>query len=355
LSAKRIKQVQVIAPSLGRRFSGINASMLAVLPQQTQRIDIAAMGFHIDGKDVPKIHFRDFFRHGRSGSWRIWHARRNIDMLAGLILKFIFRFKLLLVFTSAAQRKHSAITHFYCRHMEKIITPTSAAATYLKQPAHVVPHGVDTARFFPPKNRDAEWMKRSLPGTFGIGILGRIRPDKGTLEFVEAAIAALQSRPDWTAVIIGLTTPEHLPFEQKLRSLVKEDGLERRIIFIGFEKDTRAIPAWLRALSITVCASHTEGFGLPCLEAMACACPVVATQTGAWPEIIEPGENGLLIPTKDTHALTQTLEMLMDSPKTRQSMGRKARTTILNNYQIANEADGIQAVYEQLLNQYQAI
>ncbi|MBI9020055.1 MAG: glycosyltransferase family 4 protein [Verrucomicrobia bacterium] len=329
--------------------------MLAVIPEQTRLVNIAAMGFYIDGKDVPKIRFDQFFKHCRNDRRRIWHARRNIDMLAGLILKFVFRFKLILIFTSAAQRHHTGITRFYCRHMEEIISPTSAAAAYLTRQACVVPHGVDPARFFPPENRALEWAERTLSGKHGIGIFGRIRPNKGTREFVEAAIQTLKSRPEWTAVIIGETTPEHIPFERELRSLIKKAHLEDRILFMGFQKNPDAIPHWLRALSIVACASHKEGFGLPCLEAMASGCAVIATHTGAWPEIIQDDKNGLLIPIKNSGALAEAFAMLMDNPEQRESMGLEARRAILNNYRIKNEAEGIQAVYEKIFNRYRVI
>lgn len=61
METKNIKDVDVIALSLGRRFSGINASMLAVIPEQNKLVDIVAMGFNIDSKEIRKIRFRDFF------------------------------------------------------------------------------------------------------------------------------------------------------------------------------------------------------------------------------------------------------------------------------------------------------
>lgn len=273
-------------------------------------------------------------------------------MLAGLILKFIFRFKLILIFTSAAQRHHTRLTRFYFQYMEEIITPTSAAASYLTRPTIVVPHGVNTDYFFPPENRDLEWSKRNLPGIYGLGLFGRIRPNKGTREFVEAAIKTLTTHTNWTAVIFGETTPEHIPFEKELRSLVKEAGLEDRILFMGFLKDSEEIPRWLKALSIVACASHNEGFGLSCLEAMASGCSVVATNTGAWPEIIQNNQNGLLVPVKNSNAFAAAFTQLMDDPKKRESMQIKAKNTVFDHYQIKNEAEGIQEVYEKILSTY---
>lgn len=97
METKNIKDVDVIALSLGRRFSGINASMLAVIPEQNKLVDIVAMGFNIDSKEIRKIRFRDFLFGCWRDKWRIWHARRNIDMLIGIILKYLFRYKIILV------------------------------------------------------------------------------------------------------------------------------------------------------------------------------------------------------------------------------------------------------------------
>ena len=134
-------ELQVIAPCLGKRFSGINASMIAVMPELATHVRIAAMGLHIP-EGTPRIRFRQFWWHCRRGPWRIWHARRNIDMLAGLVLRHLLRFKLILVFTSAAQRHHSWITRFYYRRMDGVIATTAKAASYLTREAVVVRHGV---------------------------------------------------------------------------------------------------------------------------------------------------------------------------------------------------------------------
>jgi len=342
------RELRVIAPSLGKRFSGINASMVAVLPEQAKRIPIAAMGFHIP-EGIPQISFRQFGRHCWRGPWRIWHARRNIDMLTGLIFRYVFGFKLILLLTSAAQRRHSWLTRFYYHHMDGLIATTAAAASFLDREAVVVPHGVNTEKFSPPEDRAAAWAKRKLPGSYGIGVLGRVRPQKGTEEFVDAMIRVLPKRPEWTAVIIGQTTKEFWPFEQRLRIRIRDAGLEARVHFTGFLKSPEDIPDWYRSLSVVVCPSRVEGFGLTCIEAMASRCPVVATRTGAWPEVISEGEDGYLVPCQDTDALTEAVMKITEDPQRVRQMGQRALEKITSQYQIQNEAESIQTVYEQQL------
>lgn len=343
-------ELRVIAPSLGKRFSGINASMLAVLPEQAKLIPIAATGFHVRGR-IPRISFRQFLRHCWRDQWRIWHARRNIDMLVGLILRHVFRFKLILLFTSAAQRRHSWITRFYYHHTDGLIATSSAAASFLDRPAVVVCHGVDTEQFCPPKDRSTAWAERKLAGRFGIGVFGRVRPRKGTEEFVDAMIRVLPKRPDWTAVIIGQTTKEFLPFKRRLSSKIDAAGLGSRVHFTGFLKDPNEIPRWYRALSVVVCPSRVEGFGLPCLEAMASGCTVVATRTGAWPEVISEGRDGYLVPCQDMDALADAIAKVTEDQRRVHEMGKLAREKITSQYRIQDEAEGIQAVYKRLFSE----
>ena len=340
-------ELQVIAPCLGKRYSGINAATIAVMPELVKHVRIAAMGFHIPS-GVPRISFGQFVRHCRRGPWRIWHARRNIDMLVGLLLRYVLHFKLLLVFTSAAQRSHSWTTRFYYHHMDGLIATTAAAASFLDRDAVVVRHGVNTQWFSPPKDRAAEWTKRGLPGRYGIGIFGRIRPRKGTEEFVEAMIHVLPERPDWTAVIVGQTTDEFRLFKQRLLSRLRETGLVDRVHFTGFLKNSKDIPKWYRSLSVVVCPSRIEGFGLPCLEAMASGCPVVATRTGAWPEVITEGKDGYLVPCRDVDALSKWILEITEDPQKIAEMGQQAREKIANNYRIESEAGGILTVYRQI-------
>ena len=344
--------LQVIAACLGRRFSGINASMIAVFPELSRHIRIAALGFHIP-EGIPRIRFRPFVRHCRRGPRRIWHARRNVDMLAGLILRHLLRFPLILLFTSAAQRHHSWITRVYYRRMDGVIATTAKAASYLTREAVVVRHGVDTAAFSPPEDRAQAWAGRGLPGRYGIGVFGRIRPRKGTEEFIRAMIRVLPERPEWTAVVVGQTTEEFRPFEKRLRGMLQEAGLSHRVHFTGFLKDSSEIPHWYRSLSVVVCPSRVEGFGLTCLEAMASGCPVVATRTGAWPEVITEGRDGDLVPCRDADSLADAILRITEDPQKIREMEQRAREKIASRYRIEDEARGILEVYRRFLDAYE--
>ncbi|MDH7599801.1 MAG: glycosyltransferase family 4 protein [Sedimentisphaerales bacterium] len=337
----------VINPCLGRRYSGINASLIAVFPHLDKLLPMAVMGLHVPGH-IRRIKWVDLLQQDNS-RWRIWHARRNMDMVVGLLLRRGLGLRLLMVFTSAAQRSHTWTTRCYVKKMDAIIAPTRAAASFLSRPAVIVPHGVDTNLFFPPADRAVEWARTGLPGRYGIGVFGRVRPQKGTGDFVDAIMKVLPERPDWTAVIIGQTTAEYAAFQRTLVQRLVNAGLEKRVRFVGFLPNPSQIPGWYRALSVVVCPSRVEGFGLPCLEAMASGCPVVATRTGAWPEIVEDGLDGYLVPCGDVEAMADAIRRITADPSRLAVMGRHARQKIEDRYQITNEAAGIFGVYRQLL------
>ena len=97
-----------------------------------------------------------------------------------------------------------------------------------------------------------------------------------------------------------------------------------------------------------VCPSREEGFGLPCLEAMASGCPVVATRTGAWPEVITEGRDGHLVPCRDVNALSEAILKITENPQSVAEMGRLAREKVASTYRIESEAGGIMTVYRQI-------
>ena len=79
----------------------------------------------------------------------IWHARRNNEMIVGVLLRSL-GWPLKLVFTSAAQRHHSWITRWLIRRMDAIIATSEISKSFLKREATVVMHGVDTDTYAPP-------------------------------------------------------------------------------------------------------------------------------------------------------------------------------------------------------------
>ncbi|MGR9171540.1 glycosyltransferase family 4 protein [Rhizobium sp. KDH_Rht_773_N] len=344
-----ISDVEIIAPNLKRRLSGVTSTIVQLIPCQIRLgIRIAALGPGLP-PDLPRLKWPQL-----AGLWRppagrrhrVWHARRNNEMAAGILLRHVLRMPLKLVFTSAAQRRHTSYTRWLIRRMDAVIATSSRSGSFLKVPHTVIQHGVDLALFHPPEGPDDTIMATGLPGRHLVGCFGRVRHQKGTDLFVQAMIALLPQYPDWTAVISGRVTPEHTAFADRLKADIAAAGLADRIVFIGEVPD---IKVWYRRLTLYVAPSRNEGFGLTPLEAMASKTAVVASDAGAYAEMIVSGENGVIVPPGDGKALTAAIATYLADPALAAAQGETALRHVRENFALEKEATAIARIYQELL------
>ena len=346
------KTLDVIAPNLKRRYSGVSSTVFRLVPLLAQKISIATTG-PVLPKDIPQFPLSELLFLSRSGpsGYRVWHARRNIEMLAGLILKFILRKRLKLVFTSAAQRRRGKYSRWLIRQMDAVIAASGKAKSYLGVPATIVLHGIDADVFAPPTDRAALRTRLGLdPDALIVGCFGRIREQKGTDLFVDAMIELLPRHPTAQGIIMGGVTREQQGFVDELKAKIEAAGLSDRLRILPEDKGFTIAP-WFQASDIYVAPQRWEGFGLTPLEAMSCGVAVVATRVGAFEDLVVPGETGFLVPPEDIAELTAASDKLMSDAVLRQSMAQAARQKVLDQHQIAHEADAILAVYQRLLSE----
>ena len=165
--------LQLIVPNLHRRYSGVTATNRMVAPKLARLFPAAWFGRDAP-ESIARIGIPDLLRLRGQRSPVIWHARRNNEMIVGVLLASL-GWPLKLVFTSAAQRHHSWITRWLIRRMDAIIATSEISASFLKRKATVIPHGVDTERYSPPVDRAAAFAQAGLPGRYAIGCFGRRR------------------------------------------------------------------------------------------------------------------------------------------------------------------------------------
>ncbi len=109
-----------------------------------------------------------------------------------------------------------------------------------------------------------------------------------------------------------------------------------------------ALPPLLRALSAVVQLPRYEGYGMAPLEGMASGVPFVATDQGYYRSFSDQGTAGVLVPDDDPQATADTLATLLSDHRRHARMSRSARTAAETRFSIRSEADGIEAVYQQL-------
>ena len=346
------KKIQIIVGNSNSKFSGVTSTMLQTIPYINDNIKLAVLGKSFVPKKFKVINFYDFLKLTlKTDTPVLFHARRNSEMLLALISKWLGG-NIKIVFTSTAQRYHTKFTKFLINQMDGIIATSDRAARFIHKKADaIIPHGVDLDRYHPAQDKHDAWINLGFPGRFGIGIFGRVRPQKGIHLLVETVIPLLKKHTDACVIIVGKTTARYMPYRDKLKLLVSKAGLSDRILFLG-EKDFGELPEYFRATSIITALSENEGFGLTVLEAMASGTAVIATKAGAWPNIITDHRDGILIPVGNAELLCRSLSFCLENRKAVESMGQNGRKKALQEHSILKESRSLLSYY---LNQLKLV
>ena len=202
---------------------------------------------------------------------------------------------------------------------------------------HLVMNGADLRRFSPNSKAEKPYGHRM------IFACRQLFPRKG-IRFLIQAVAILKSRfPDIELVLAGdgFERPE-------LERLAADLGIADATVFLGWVPNAE-LPRYYRAAAVSVIPSLEEGFGIPAAEAMGCELPVVASDAGGLPEVVEHGVTGLIVPKGDTHALAEAIGRLLDDDVLRRRMGQAGRDRALRLFDWEISAKSFDAVYRQIL------
>ena len=213
----------------------------------------------------------------------------------------------------------------------------------------VLYNGVNLEHFNPTLyNNNEERLKYFInPNIILIGMVGRITPLKGHHEFINAAITIKKILNNNVKFI--LVGNAGLP-EQDYYNQVKDYALnklgEDNIIFTGFTND---IPKFLSMIDILIFPSYEESFGNVVIEAMAMGVPVVASDSGAVPEIIEHDVTGILVKPKDSQVIAEgIIEYLFKKNKT-EMICKNAMKYVKENYDLNLHIEKLQKSYKSLI------
>ena len=340
---------EVVVTNLHRRYTGVSATVQALVPWQRQQQELVVWDWGQLGLGG-EIGFWSLLRWGwsrpRRGRWRIWHARRDVEILIGLLLRSLLRQPWRVVFTSAAPKRPGWWLRQLIRRCDAVIATSPRSAAFLERCDAVIFHGVDCDQFHPAADRQDLLANVGLAGQQVIASFGRIRPSKGTDLFVDALLMVLPRFPDWTAVITGLCQAKHSSYLGVMRSRIASAGLESRFRFVG-DLQPDAIRRWYQCSRICVAASRCEGFGLTPLEAMASGCVPVTSEAGAWPWIIQPNFGAMFQTGSATSLADQLASLMADMPKL-DDLAFAARDFACQHHSIQGEASRLNQIYSKL-------
>ncbi len=206
----------------------------------------------------------------------------------------------------------------------------------------VIRNAVDTTPFdnsdplYGKKLRDLfAWQPRTI-----VGAAGRLSPEKGFDQFIDAAALVREQHPDAGFVLFG-----DGPLRERLAKRITERKLDGVFVLAGFRTD---IERFLPFLDVAVLSSHTEGLPVAVLEAMAARVPVVATAVGGTPEVVDDGVTGWLVPPRDVTALARRIGELLSDATARRRMGEAARRRIEEEFTFARMSEQYHELFERL-------
>ncbi len=212
----------------------------------------------------------------------------------------------------------------------------------------VIPPGVNSDVFVPSADKKKTRRALGLPEEETIIFtLGRLDERKGFDLFLEAA-GRLARRADLPSMLFVFSAGDGTEGEagecRKLEAIVESHALDTKLRWLPVLPEEE-LPLYYGAADIFVLPSRYEPFGIVMLEAMACAVPVVATNTGGPATVIESGVTGILVDPTDTEALADALAELIRAPERQDELGRRGRATIEREYSWAIIADRHLAAY----------
>jgi glycosyltransferase involved in cell wall biosynthesis len=171
--------------------------------------------------------------------------------------------------------------------------------------------------------------------------MGRLVSGKGADHLIQAVARARGSRP------VRLLVAGDGPDRPRLAALANEHGVEGDVEFLGVVDD---VPAFWVGCDVAVVPSAElhEAFSMVTLEAMACGKPVVATRSGAIPELVSDGETGRLVDRGDVGALAEAMVAYAEDPGTRVAHGAAARRRASERFHIEDSARAYLAIFSAL-------
>ncbi|MFC1928555.1 glycosyltransferase family 4 protein [Chloroflexota bacterium] len=216
------------------------------------------------------------------------------------------------------------------------------AGKYIPGYYNVIPNGIDLGHFHP----DVSPIEEFCDGKLNILFVGRLESRKGVNYLLKAYLQVKQEIPDSRLIIVGPGTTLRKRYEKWIRRHDLKD-----VVFIGYVSYAE-LPRYYKTADV-FCSPATgrESFGIVLLEAMAVGKPVVATNIGGYASVVTHGEDGLLVPPKDSGGLAQALISLMSDETLRQQMGAKGILTS-EEYSWEKVARRVFDYYVRVLNEF---
>ena len=207
-----------------------------------------------------------------------------------------------------------------------------------------VHHGVDLRIYHPdPSARERLNSQYQVgPNEIVMAALSYVKPHKN-IDIILDACSQLQKR----GILFRFFMIGEGEMRAELEALAHRLGIANRVHWLGHIPDP--VPV-LQASDIFLMMSRGEGFGLALAEGMACGAASIASDSGAHPEIIEDGKNGLLVPLRDPTALADAIQKIAQNPQLRKQIAQNGVERVRNTFNAETSIAKLVQVYESIWN-----
>jgi len=222
---------------------------------------------------------------------------------------------------------HKIMLKSVLRKADKILSTSYVMAKetnlYTTKYIEVTPFGVNTEQFKP-------MGVKSLFAKDDI-VIGTVKTleDKYGIEYLIKAFRIVNDKHQELPLKLLIVGGGSL--ENRLKNLAKELGIWNKVTFTGrvpFEE----VPKYHNMLSVSVSVSESESFGVAVVEAMACGKPVVVSNVGGLPEVVEEGKTGFVVPPRNPEEIAKAIERLILNKDLREKMGQAGRERVMAIY-----------------------
>ncbi|HUT24739.1 MAG TPA: glycosyltransferase family 4 protein [Sumerlaeia bacterium] len=208
----------------------------------------------------------------------------------------------------------------------------------------VVYNAIDTDEWRPvAEGSVASPVRKKDPGAILVGYVGRLRAEKGPLDFVRVAALIRERSPRCEFAVAG-----DGPQREEMAALAHELGVAEHFHFLGHVGGD-ALRSLYQSLGVLLSPSLTEGLPNNVLEACAMGVPVVATDVGGVGEIIAHGENGLLAQAGDVATLAEHVLAVASDQETGRRLAAKAREVVEERFSMTARTRQIEEIYAELV------
>ncbi len=242
-------------------------------------------------------------------------------------------------------RFYELIDRMTIKYMDFIVAVSPAILAELcrrginEKKTSFIPNAVDTGLFDPSLGDDSMREKMGLKNSLVVGTVGRLSPEKGQIDLLEAFREVSSHGAEIKLLIVG-----DGKLKDQLKDRAKDMGLEDKVIFAGKQTD---MPSVYKCMDIFVLPSLTEGMPVALLEAMSMGLPNIATKVGAVPYVLDNDE-GRLVPPGDVKELSKSMLDMVKDASLRSCLGKRARAKVAERFSLNYSSEEYLGIYKRV-------